>query len=122
MPACLPPPRSRSWVSITSFNEWGEGTQIEPAVAAPERSSGWAADWADAAEEEARSRLSPSHGNLNAPARLHGYGFEGYDGGPLAYLRATRRWARRLAGEEEGKLEEEGLEEEGDDDGLHDEF
>ena len=65
-------------VSITSFNEWGEGTQVEPARAHVDQASGEASvDYADA-------------------------------GGERAYLERTARWAERLVAHGEAAAAESG--------------
>jgi hypothetical protein len=86
-------------VTITSFNEWGEGTQIEPAV--PRNVDVGA--------------LAPIGGalprELRAALRLSDV-YEDYEdaGGPTAYLEATRRFAAELrrSGEEGRDVEPAG--------------
>ena len=83
-----------AYVSITSWNEWGEGTQIEPAavgkvIVPPELTL--------PSREEARAAL---------PARTYlDYGA----GGAELYLRLTRKFARQLSAEKEEEEEEEEL-------------
>ena len=74
-------------VSVTSWNEWGEGTQIEPAVA----------------RRVDVAALAPLGRCLNESLRAQiGLAADGryadYDdaGGPFAYLDATRAFAERL--------------------------
>ncbi len=77
-------------VSITSWNEWGEGTQVEPAKA------GWRceAEWVGNA--------------THLPVRP--YAYQEYEGGdPFLYVDRIQHWGERLWAEEEkeGRRREE---------------
>lgn len=73
------------FVTVTSFNEWGEGTQIEPAVPRAIDVDGLAPQGL-AIPRDTRTALGlgGSYSDYSA------------EGGPHAYLRMTREYARRL--------------------------
>ena len=89
-----------SIVSVTSYNEWGEGTQVEGAVPraidvdalAP---LGQALGW----EVRRALRLAP-------PAAYSDYG----EGGPQLYMELTRRFAQELRAAAEGGADGAGAE------------
>lgn len=63
-------------VSITSYNEWGEGTQVEPAR------SGWRCEgtW------EGNETYLP----------VHPYAYNDYEGGPNAFMERIKHWRARM--------------------------
>ena len=74
-------------VSVTSFNEWGEGTQIEAAV--PKEVS----------DAEHAAALEAGDGNYEATLRATGVGRAYKSYAPLrpsAYLERTAYWEARL--------------------------
>lgn len=66
---------SPDWVTVTSFNEWGEGTQVEPALPSEEVSL-------------------PGHAYLDYAPH-----------GPNFYLERTAAWADRLVRGSRGRDE-----------------
>lgn len=68
-------------LSITSWNEWGEGTQVEPAR------SGWRC--------EGRWEGSATH------LAVQPYAYEEYEGGPHTFLDRIRHWRARMRRREE---------------------
>jgi hypothetical protein len=80
-------------VSITSYNEWGEGTQVEPAR------SRWRC--------EGRWEGNATHLPV-AP-----YAYQEYEGGPFVFMERIREWRARMreAGRQEQEQDAEAKEE-----------
>jgi hypothetical protein len=73
--------------SITSWNEWGEGTQVEPARSGMRCVSTW----------EGNATHLP----------LQPYAYDEYQGGPYVYLDRIRHWRGRMLHEGSGDRPDE---------------
>jgi hypothetical protein len=83
-------------VSITSFNEWGEGTQIEPAAIATWEGTSIMneADVKDLLDDSGSDRKKNQEQNQE---QKQGRQYLDYGDNPYLYLDLTRKWAEALA-------------------------